>query len=93
MNKATNSYNYNIFDKYALIWFASDEVAIMDIDDVIFLVGQEFTVDDFKRAFNIVGDKTATQVNDKYRRHWKIEAKDFLRWVDPRVEGSNGVGF
>jgi len=86
LNKATKTYDYNMFDNYALIWFKEDKVAILKIDGIIIGVGQEFDSDDFKRAFQIISEKSATQVNSQYKRKWKIKAKDIIRWIDPRVE-------
>lgn len=85
LNKATNSYNYDMFDNYALIWFSEGEVAILKIDDIIIGVGQKFDANDFKRAFQIISEKSATQVNSQTKRKWKLEAKDIIRWIDPRI--------
>ena len=86
LNKATKTYDFDIFDNYALIWFDEGKVAILKIDDLIIGVGQDFDTDDFKRAFQIISEKSATQVNSQYKRKWKIEAKDIIRWIDPRVQ-------
>lgn len=86
LNKASKTYDYDMFDNYALIWFKEGEVAILKIDDIIIVVGQEFDADDFKRAFQIISEKSATQVNSRYKRKWKIDAKDIIHWIDPRVE-------
>ena len=86
LNKATKTYDYDMFDNYILIWFKEDKVAILKIDDIIIRVNQKFDSDDFKRAFQIISEKYATQVNSQYKRKWKIEAKDIIRWIDPRVE-------
>lgn len=86
LNKATKSFNYNPFDNYALLWFDQGEVAILEIDSVVFGVGQEFNNNDFKRLFQFLGETSATQVNSEYSRKWLIKGKDFLRWIDPRAE-------
>ena len=85
LNEATKTYDYDMFQNYALIWFDKGQVAILKIDDIIIGVGQEFDADDFKRAFQILSEKSATQVNSETKKKWKIEAKDFIPWVDPRV--------
>lgn len=85
LNKATKTYDYAMFDNYALIWFKEDEVAILKIDDIILGVGQKFDSDDFRRAFQIISEKSAIQINSKYKRKWKIKAKGIINWIDPRV--------
>jgi len=86
LNQATRTFEYGLFDKYALIWFEKDEVAILKIEDIMVGVGSEFTATDFQRQFLIISEKEATQVNSRSNRKWKINAKSGVQWVDPRVQ-------
>ncbi|MSU62638.1 MAG: hypothetical protein EXS31_09605 [Pedosphaera sp.] len=86
LNKATKSFDYDSFENYALVWFKEGEVAILKIDEIVLGVGAEFTNEDFKKLFRIMGECDAVQVKRKSPRKWKLKGKDFLRWVDPRVE-------
>ncbi|MDC7228386.1 MAG: hypothetical protein PQJ61_16605 [Spirochaetales bacterium] len=72
LNKATNSFNYGMFDSYALIRFNANEVAILKFDSTIIGVGSEFDAADFKNAFQIIRERTATQINSQPKRKWKI---------------------
>jgi len=85
LNKATHTFNFIAFDKFALVWFAQGEVAILKFNDLVFLSGMEFTALDFVNAFQVFSEKTFTQVNTQYSRDWKIEAKEFFNWIDPRA--------
>lgn len=86
LNKATGSYLFKIYDNYALIWFDEGEVAILELDSVVLGVGEEFDSEDFKRVFYLLGETKATQVNSDSERTWKIKAKEFFKWIDPRIE-------
>jgi hypothetical protein len=85
LNSATHSINFQGFEKYAMVWFSQHQVAIMEIDygsDII--VGTEFNGYALWSAFTFQDERTATQVNDEDGRKWKIAAKEYGVWVDPR---------
>lgn len=86
LNSATRSYQFFSFDNYALIWFDKSQVAILKNTDLMFVSNQKFSADDFKDNFDLFSEKGATQVNSDTKRAWKIEAKDFYSWIDPRVD-------
>lgn len=85
MNDFSDSFDYDHFGHYAVLRFDDDKVAILKIEDVLIGVGNTFEADDFKNQFRIISEKKATQVNGRGGRKWKIEAKDLVRWIDPRV--------
>jgi len=85
LNKVTRTFDYTSYSKYALIWFDKNEVAILEIDDLI-IAGLEFTAENFIYAFSVFSEKSATQVNSPSPRKWKIEAKEYFRWIDPRLQ-------
>jgi len=86
LNEATGSYIFSNFDNYALIWFDQGEVAILEIDSIVFGIGEEFDSEDFKKLFYLMGETKATQVNSDSPRTWRIKAKELFDWIDPRVE-------
>nr|WP_309596793.1 hypothetical protein [Moraxella osloensis] len=87
LNKATDSYKYSDYDNYGLIWFAKDEVALLKLDSYSSNYGsEELDNEAFKRIFQFSSYETATQVNSTNNRKWRLEAKDYLKWIDPRVE-------
>lgn len=85
LNAATKTYDYNMFDNYALVWFNKSEVAILKITDTILRVGQEFDSEDFKNAFQFTSVRAAKQINSQNVVNWRIKAKEFIQWIDPRV--------
>ena len=87
LNKVTNSFAYLSTSNYALIWFAKDKVAILQLDNLLLVMDGEFDNKDFKKLFQLLGETTARQVNSTSGRKWKIRGKDILlKWIDPRVE-------
>ncbi len=85
LNNASHSINYQVFEKFALIWFSQREVAILQIDDGYDIItGTDFNGQALWSAFMVWDERTATQVNDNYGRKWKIAAKEYGVWVDPR---------
>lgn len=85
LNEATKSYRFGTYTNYALIWFNEGEVAILEIDEYIYGVGDVFDDKDFKSFFNYRRSIECNQVNSEYPRKWKIEAKDLLgRFIDAR---------
>ena len=63
LNKATRSYNYTAYSNYCLIWFAQNEVAILEIDEAIFGVGSEFGSDDFRKLFQFNTEIECKEIN------------------------------
>jgi hypothetical protein len=86
LNKATRSFSYGVLDNYALIWFSRDEVAILQLDDMLLGVGEEFDNDDFRRLYQLQDTAEFHQVNTQSQRPWRIVGKEFLSFIDPRAE-------
>jgi hypothetical protein len=84
LNKAARSFNYSAYSNYCLIWFAQNEVAILEIDAVVFGVGSEFVSGDFRRLFRLSTEIECKQINGSSERQWRIKAKEYLRFIDPR---------
>jgi hypothetical protein len=84
-NQATRTYDFELYSNYALIWFAQGQVAIMKLDNFA-LVGQEFDGEDFHKMFWLSESSDAEQVNGERTTKWRITAKKFLRFIDPRAE-------
>ena len=85
LNRAANTYSFDSFELYALIWFGEGEVAILEHDGMAIIGGTSFDTAAFKRVFQVFGSQEFTQVNDDYARNWKVTCKKFGRFVDPRV--------
>ena len=86
LNRATRSYNYDLFGNYALIWFENDEVAVLKSNEFLFGVGEDFDNEDFRRMFQFRQAAEFEQVNATHSRKWQIKGKDWIRFVDPRAE-------
>ena len=86
LNRATRSYDYESFANYALIWFRDGEVVILKLERLAFGIGAEFDNEDFVRFFRIISDTEGDQVNAPSGRRWRIKAKDFIRFIDPRAD-------
>ena len=85
LNKATRSFKYDMLSHYALVWFAKDEVAILKLEELLYVRG-EFKNEDFKKLFALQDSTKCSQVNSEEKRVWRIKAKDFLSFIDPRAE-------
>ena len=86
LNRSTHSYNYSSWSNYALVWFAKGKVAILQLGVTLLGVGDEFEDSNFKSMFLFASSVDAEQVNSPEPRSWHIKAKDYLNWIDPRVE-------
>lgn len=86
LNRKTNSFDFDYFGEYVLIWFSQDQVAIVKIDEFL-ITGPEFTAKDFRSAFLINQVLQGTQANSSSDRQWRIRGKQFVTWVDPRAAG------
>ena len=84
LNKKTNSYQYSQYSNYCLIWFAQDQVAVLEITTYIVSTGEEFDHEDFVQAFNYTQYLDCKQVNATNKRKWRIKAKDYIDFIDPR---------
>jgi hypothetical protein len=88
LNDATSSYNYHSLYDYVLLFFGEGEVAISKLP---FRVGgagfQDFELSHLESyySFNSLYGLECEQVNSQYKRIWKIKAKEFLTWIDPRL--------
>jgi hypothetical protein len=86
LNEKTRSFRYHSFSTYALIWFANDEVAIVEMKMFLPPIGP-FGANDFRDAFSLGMELNGTQANSPQPRKWYFQAKRWLDWIDPRVEG------
>jgi hypothetical protein len=86
LNNATRSYSYSMFSNYCLIWFGKGEVAILKINATLFRSGNEFERDDFLNLFLLQSEIRCVQVNSEDERNWKIKAKEFINFIDPREQ-------
>lgn len=85
LNRATRSWDFEHYANYALIWFARDQVAIMKIDKFAIGVGSEFDNEDFRSLFQFASDVDADQVNGNRETRWRINAKNYIQFIDPRA--------
>ena len=86
LNKATMTFDYDILGTYAELWFAQGQVAIVKLEGTVFVTGESFTNEDFKRLFLVAQEVQGRQVNGDVGRRWKLRAKDqFFRWIDNRA--------
>lgn len=83
LNRDTRSFNYSAFSNYCLVWFDKGEVAILKIDTFLIRSGEEFQRGDFKNLFLLRSEIECTQVNSAEERNWKIQAKEFIQFIDP----------
>jgi hypothetical protein len=86
LNDKTQSFKYRVFSTYALIWFAQNEVAVIEMKSFIIYSGDTFDADDFRNAFLLGMELNGTQVNSPKPRRWYFQAKRSLDWIDPRAE-------
>jgi hypothetical protein len=84
LNQATKKFSFDGYAKYALVWFAKDEVAINEIDTFA-ITGLEVTPDGFKNMFLVGRAVKGDQVNSDGDRHWRIHAKELIQFIDPRA--------
>jgi hypothetical protein len=74
-----------MYGVYALLWFGKGEVAILKCGQSIYGVGSEFDDADFQRLYYLQSAAEFAQVNSQYARTWRIRAKDYSGFFDPRV--------
>ena len=86
LNQATNSFSYEPYSNYCLIWFAKGEVAILKINMVLMRSSNEFQRRDFRNLFLFQTAAQCTQINSDNEREWTITAKEFLNWIDAREQ-------
>jgi hypothetical protein len=85
LNAATKSSRFDMFDKYALVWFAQDQVAIIRLSGFV-IAGSEFSADNFRNMFLITDSVEGEQVNGNGERKWRLRAKQSFKFIDPRAE-------
>ena len=76
--------NFSIFSNYCLLWFARNGDAILEIDAWLLRSGDAFTREDFQKLFLYQNEIDCIQVNGESERVWRIKAKDYLDFIDPR---------
>jgi len=87
LNKKTKTSRYNYWHYYALIWFAENEVAIIDFQWTRFVQNKEFDSSDFRNMFQGVTQRPGSQANGNIGRGWIIRAKQNyspFNFLDPR---------
>jgi hypothetical protein len=84
LNKKIGTSKYDFTKNYCQIWFDSDEVAILEIITPLAYLGDEFDREEFRTAFNYNVDLECRQVNSASTRKWRIIAKDYMNFIDPR---------
>jgi len=84
LNQATNSFSYEPYSNYCLLWFAQGEVAILKIGSFVLRNGNEFGHQDFRNLFLLRNDIDCEQVNSKEPRIWTVTAREFINWIDAR---------
>lgn len=85
LNNMTKSFNYTMYNKYALVWFAQGEVAIVKLNTYV-ISNNEFDHDAFRNMFLLSDHVDGSQINSKNSedQEWRISAKEYLAWIDPR---------
>ncbi len=83
LNKASKTYDYGMYEKYALIWFGEGKIAIIKLDSYV-MAGRDLDGDEFERMFNYGRNVSGRQVNGQDRQ-WKFRGKTYTKWVDPRL--------
>lgn len=83
LNKATNSFQYDSYDKYCLIWWAQGQVSILKIKSYL-ITGYDFTRNDFRNAFSFKSSLDCIQVNSESEIEWQVTGRNYLEYVDPR---------
>ncbi|MGD0591628.1 MAG: hypothetical protein ABSA44_12665 [Bacteroidota bacterium] len=78
----TGIMKYDDNSSYACIWFSQNQVAVLKISTFHY-VGDVFNDTDFKSIF-ILTDTTCKEIDSD--RQWKLTAKEFGKWIDPRIE-------
>lgn len=86
LNQAAKTFSYGQFSNYALIWFDVGQVAILECQEPLFGVGNEFRNDEFRNLFLIADTADFEQVNSDHARKWRIKGKEFFRFIDPRAD-------
>jgi len=84
LNEAMHSFRFAGFSTYALLWFDPGEVAILKLAGFFIRSGDTFTAEDFRNLYYIKSTANFTQVNANYSRQWRIKAKDYISFIDPR---------
>ncbi|WP_126421188.1 hypothetical protein [Asticcacaulis excentricus] len=65
LNRATKSFNYSAWDKYALLFFGEGEVAIIKLENIFVSCNQEFSVSCLPSFGNLTGE-------DQSGKKWEI---------------------
>lgn len=84
LNQNTHSWQYSPYSNYALVWFDKGEVAILELTDFVF-GWSEFTNETFRTLYSISDTANFVQVNSAHPRYWKIRARDWMTFIDPRA--------
>lgn len=79
----TGNYNFDLYGKYALLWFGEGQVAILKIDSYS-ITGNVLNRNDFRNLFMFNSSVDAVQVNDEDRTVWRITGKNYMSFVDER---------
>jgi hypothetical protein len=82
LNRATRSYAYGAYSRYALLWFSQTEVAILEHTGFATVSGN-FEISDVKRIFSTLGYADFQQINGSSRTNYRITCRSFGRWIDP----------
>jgi hypothetical protein len=89
LNQAIRSVDYDSLRKYALLWFAQDKVAIVELDENV-ISGVQFSSQDFRRAFLLVNEEQVVkQVNGTTPRTWKIRSAPEGGTLTPKFPSEN----
>lgn len=85
LNEATRTYSYGLSKYYAVIWFRDGECAIIDLKASLAV---DNVIDDntIHNIFIISSYKDGVQVNDEYKRKWRITAKIYGQFIDSRIQ-------
>jgi hypothetical protein len=86
LNEKTRSFRHKAFSNYALIWFDTDEVAVIELKAFIITSLDGFDADAFRNAFFVGTELKGEQVNSPGPRKWYFQAKRDFNWIDPRAE-------
>lgn len=88
LSRNTGNYNFDLYGKYALLWFGEGEVAILKINSYA-ITGTELNRNDFRSLFMFSSSVDAVQVNDEEKTTWRITGKNYLSFVDVVDEREN----
>lgn len=88
LNKATDSYDYTSWQRYAVIFFSPEQAAVVEIEQILGIHARPFEERDFCDLFQYqLIPVEGIQINAAHPRKWRFEARQLYGgWIDPRAK-------